>query len=511
MDIVTIVLCSVLALILIQLWQDISKKLEHRRKIAEAIDVLPGEKWYPLIGTTYSFLKAGRKNFWKAFTYRNKTYGPIFRTWMGFIPSVHVMKPQHVEVILNNSQNITKGPNYRFIVPWLGQGLLTSSGHHWQTHRKLITPTFHFSILDAFQEVFYEKSEKLVEILSQKADGQYFDVMPYLARCALDVICETAMGTTVNALGDANSEYVRAVYDMSELAVSRMYKAILHNDIIFRMSEMGKQQKKLLTTLHGFTRKVIKERREKLRSKNETKRQLTEEEILMGKKERKAFLDLLLEGSNNWTDEEIREEVDTFMFAGHDTTTISTCWTLFALANHPDIQDKVHQELDQIFQGTNRPIVADDLIEMKYLDRVLKEVLRLHNIVPAIARTLDKDIVFDGHKIPAGVMVVVHLYELHRDPEQYPEPEKFDPDRFLPENAAKRHPYAYCPFSAGPRNCIGQKFASRNSRTIVANILRKFKVKSLNTPENTECFAEIVMRPQDGLQIALEPRTPNIN
>ncbi|KAH0818216.1 hypothetical protein GEV33_004571 [Tenebrio molitor] len=130
---------------------------------------------------------------------------------------------------------------------------------------------------------------------------------------------------------------------------------------------------------------------------------------------------------------------------------------LFPVA--PDIcrYEKVHQELDEIFQGEERPITPQDILKMQYLDKVVKETQRVIPVVPVIARTLDQDLEIGGRVIPAGVMVVIHLACLHKDPQQFPEPERFDPDRFLPENIAKRHPYSFVPFSAGPRNCLGKR------------------------------------------------------
>lgn len=227
----------------------------------------------------------------------------------------------------------------------------------------------------------------------------------------------------------------------------------------------------------------------------------------MGKKKRKAFLDLVLEASNggqDLSDTEIREEIDTFLFAGHDTTSSGICWTLLLLGNHQDWQDKVRTEIEDIMQGEQRPFTMQDLQEMKCLERVIKEQLRIFPNVPVIARMLSEDLNLDGYYIPAGVSINMQIYEAHHDPENWPEPERFDPDRFLPENTKNRHPYSYVPFSAGPRNCIGQKFAQHEQKILLATILRKYRVKAVDKVEDVKMNFEIVIRPHDGLNVILE-------
>ncbi|XP_044263329.1 cytochrome P450 4C1-like [Tribolium madens] len=487
------------------------KWLKNRKRIWDAIEPIGGEKWYPLIGTCLELAQTKRKDFYDVYCARNVKYGPFFRTWMGFIPAIHVMKPDHVERILSSTVNLTKGDNYRFVVPWLGEGLITGSNHKkWRVHRKLITPTFHFSILDNMMEVMTEKGQFLAEQLAAKANGQFFNIYPFLTLCELDIICETAMGVEVNAMKHSESEYVRSVYGIADIMLYRMFHPYLHPDFIFNLSSKGRQHNKYLSILHGFTRKVIQERKEKLTSGRDVVQELSEEDKLLGKKKRLAFLDLLLEANKNseggLTDEEIREEVDTFMFAGHDTSTVTVGWTLFTLSNYPEYQEKVYQELDEIFQGEERPITPQDVLKMQYLDKVIKETQRLIPVVPVIARTLDQDLEIGGRTIPAGVMVVIHLARLHKDPEQFPDPDRFDPDRFLPENVSKRHPYSFVPFSAGPRNCLGQKFALRNTKVLLASILRKYKVRAEKKIHEMKYNIEIVLRPQEGLNVALELR-----
>ena len=146
------------------------------------------------------------------------------------------------------------------------------------------------------------------------------------------------------------------------------------------------------------------------------------------------------------------------IFLGHDTTATNMTFSLFLMASHPEIQKRCQDELYTIFgEDTSRPATSQDLANMKYIEMCLKEGLRLYQSVPIMSRTLGEDVIIDGNNIPAGTNVFLVPALLHRDPKLYPDPDTFDPERFLPENCAKRHPYAYVPFSAGPRNCIGQK------------------------------------------------------
>ncbi|XP_044745743.1 cytochrome P450 4C1-like [Coccinella septempunctata] len=484
------------------------KGKDRRKRLADAVDQFGGSPWYPIIGTTLTQLRAPREELYQLIYDRSEKFGPIFRSWVGSIPQLHFTKAKHAEVVLKSSVNITKGMNYDFVKNWLGDGLITGTGSYWQRHRKLITPTFHFKILDSFQEVFSEKAHLLVEELKPLANGEYFDISTLVTHCALDIICETAMGVEINAMKSSDSEYVKAIYRILEIFIYRWFRPWLHSDFIFGFTAKGKEQRQVLKVLHGFSDKVIADRK-KIIQNSQGMAELSEEDKLLGKKRRLAFLDLLLQQNmekNEWTDKELREEVDTFMFAGHDTTTSSVLWNLFALGNYPEIQEKVYEEIDSIFHGEERPILPEDVARMQYMERVMKETLRIYSVIPYILRRLEEDIEIEGKIIPAGVSVAIHITNIHKDPEQFPDPFRFDPDRFLPENVAKRNPYSHIPFSAGPRNCIGQKFAIRNTKTMLTAILRKYKVKSKLKPEEMKFYGDIILKPQEGIFISLEPR-----
>ncbi|XP_027231572.2 cytochrome P450 4C1 [Penaeus vannamei] len=440
---------------------------------------------------------------------KTSTLGEVVKFWIGFLPTCMICSARGAEVILTSQKHINKGNNYNFLKDWLGDGLLTTTGSKWHSRRKLLTPAFHFKILEDFLDVFNGQSTTMVQQLRGKADGKPFDIFPFITRCALDIICETAMGRTVNAQCNADSEYVKALNRFAALLIKRAGTPWLRPDLLYTLFGQRSEYDACLEVLHGFSQETIVERRALLRNSRKNSKEEDTEEVF-GKKKRLAFLDLLLEYSEDGTklsDEDIREEVDTFMFEGHDTTTAAINWVLYLLGLHPEIQARVHEELDSVFGAEDRPATMDDLRAMKQLENCIKEGLRLFPSVHRFARTLREDVRICDYVVPSGTNIMIFPYRIHRDPQQFPDPEKFDPDRFLPENSKTRHPYAYIPFSAGPRNCIGQKFAQMEEKVLLSSILRKFRVESAVPRESLRPMDHFVLRPKGGNIVKLFPRS----
>ncbi|GLH07853.1 Probable cytochrome P450 4d14 [Gryllus bimaculatus] len=464
---------------------------------------VPGPKPLPLIGNAPEFGK-GPVEFMNNMTKLWQQYGSVVKIWLGHKVCIMTAKPQHLEVFMKSNTNISKNFSYKYLHDWLGTGLLTSTGIKWKEHRKMITPAFHFKILEEFVDTFHQNSDILIDSLKKHVKGSAFDFYEYITLATLDIICETALGVSVYAQQHSESEYVEAVKGMANMVMKRSFTPWMFFDFLFNLSEDGKKQRRYLEILHGTTRKVIHSRKEEF-MKLAAKETVVDE---IGQKKKMALLDMLLETSRkygNLTDEEIREEVDTFMFEGHDTTASGISFCLWLLGSHLDIQTKAYNELRDIFGDSNRKATYRDLQEMKYLECVIKETLRLYPSVPLFGRELDEDVKVDELNLPAGTNVVFLTYFLHRDSDVYPNPEKFDPNRFQPDNIEKRHPFAFLPFSAGPRNCIGQKFAMLEMKAIISDILRNYKVIAAeNVP--VELSLEIVLRTSNGIFMKIEER-----
>lgn len=167
--------------------------------------------------------------------------------------------------------------------------------------------------------------------------------------------------------------------------------------------------------------------------------------------------------------------------------------------------------MDRIFGDDDRPPSMNDLREMRYLEMCIKETLRLYPSVPLMARKVTEDIQCGKHVLPAGSEVFILPYATHRLPHIYPEPDKFLPERFTPEQCEKRNPYAYLPFSAGPRNCIGHKFAILEMKTMISKVLRNYQLMPIPGKTTIEPIFRITVRAKGGLWVRLQPRNNNNN
>lgn len=459
---------------------------------------------FPIIGNALQF-KANAADFFNQIvqsTDENRHH-PLSKVWVGPVPFLILYHAETIEAVLSNSRHLDKSFSYTFLQPWLGTGLLTSTGDKWRSRRKMLTPTFHFSILADFLDVMNEQSDILIQKMQKHVGGEPFNCFSYITLCALDIICETAMGKNVYAQSNADSEYVQSVYKMSDIITRRQRFPWWWPEWIYNTFGEGKEHTRRLKILHSFTSSVIKERAEHMSEGSES-------ESDHGSRKRRAFLDMLLkttdEAGRMLSHEDIQEEVDTFMFEGHDTTAAALNWTLHLIGSDRDVQNKVQAELKEVFGSSDRQVGVEDLKRLRYLECVIKESLRIFPSVPLFARSICEDCHIRGFKVPQGVNAVIIPYALHRDPRFFPEPEEFRPDRFLPENSVGRHPYAYIPFSAGPRNCIGQRFALMEEKVVLATVLRHFDVQACQSRDDLQPLGELVLRPEKGIWIKLHRR-----
>ncbi|XP_039497985.1 cytochrome P450 4ae1 isoform X1 [Drosophila santomea] len=462
--------------------------------------VVPSVSRVPLLGAAWQMRSFQPDNLHDKFAEYVRRFGRCFMgTVLGHVVVV-TAEPRHVDALLQSQHQLKKGTMYMALRGWLGDGLLLSRGREWHTMRKIITPTFHFSILEQFVEVFDRQSSILVERLKALSRGdQVVNIYPLVGLAALDIITETAMGVSVGAQG-GDSEVVHAVKDLTNILATRFMRPHLLFRHLFRLcwpSGFRKQQAGVLC-LHQFTNGIIEQRR-RLLAREAQQDQPTK---------RHALLDTLLRATVDGkplTDKQIRDEVNTFIFEGHDTTTSAVSFCLYLLSRHEAVQQKLFEELTMHYgQDLSRGVLLSDFAALPYLSCVVKESLRLYPPIPAVARCLEKDLVIDEGYIPVGTNVVVLLWQLLRDEELFANPLVFQPERHLGEEAPRLSPYSYIPFSAGPRNCVGQKFALLEMKTMVTQVIRHYQLLPMGA--DVEPSIKIVLRSKSGVNFGLRRR-----
>lgn len=366
----------------------------------------------------------------------------VARIWIGNQLEVNIDDPKHLEVILTSTKFLSKSSQYSFLNASLGEGLLFSTNKKWFSRRRVITPTFHFKILEQFFEVFIKHNQILLEKIEQNANGKIFDIFPLITASVMNSLCETAMGCEMKA---EDFEYLNAVKDLGYHVSERFLTPWQRIEFLFDLTSTKRKQDRCAQVMHEFTNKIITERRAKLsQEKSENLENLDDDDV--GLKKKMCLLDVLLQSTVDGkplTNDDIQEEVDTFTFAGHDTTTNTICFTLFTISKFPEVQRKLNEEIQQVIGEGD--VTFRKINELKYLDLVVKETMRLYPPVPIIARRLHEEVDFGDFIGPANTNYNLIFYTLFKNPEIFENPEEFIPERFLETD---KSPYAFIPFSA---------------------------------------------------------------
>ncbi|XP_047632682.1 cytochrome P450 4F6-like [Phacochoerus africanus] len=432
----------------------------------------------------------------------------VYLWWLGpLYPVLRLVHPNFVAPLLQAPATIIPKDMflYIFLKPWLGVGLLLSAGEKWSRQRRLLTPAFHFDILKSYVKIF-NKSADIMHAKWQRLASEghtHLDMFEHISLMTLDSLQKCVFSFDSNCQ-EKPSEYIAAISELSALVTKRNEQIFLHKDFLYYLTPEGRRFRKACRLVHDFTDAVIQERRRTLISQGS-------QDFLRAKAKAKTldFIDVLLlakgEDGKGLSDEDIRAEADTFMFAGHDTTASGLSWVLYNLAKHPEYQEHCRQEVQELLRDREpKEIEWDDLAQLPFLTMCIKESLRLHPPVTIISRCCAQDVVLpDGRVIPKGNICVISIFGIHHNPSVWPDPEVYNPFRFDPESPQKRSPLAFIPFSAGPRNCIGQTFAMTEMKVVLALTLLCFRV--LPDEEEPRRKPEIVLRAEGGLWLRVEP------
>ncbi|XP_077981466.1 leukotriene-B4 omega-hydroxylase 3-like [Glandiceps talaboti] len=505
-EVITVIFVFIVMLAIIQLSLTVIKLFKMRWAAEEAFKAFPTVDIYrsPIFGHL-ELVNVNREETMQIGTDIPQEFPHALPLWLGPFHCVLLCHhPSTVQPILSS----TEPKNdflYGFVKPWLGDGLLISKGKKWMRNRKLLSPGFHFDILRPYIKVFNESTKTMLHKWDSLCQDGSLEMFSNISLMTLDSLLKCIFSQESHCQTQRNTNpYIKSVYELSDLIMERVNNPFYYSDTIYNMTHKGYQWRKALNDVHGHSKKVIKDRRQALRDGRETE--------IHNKRKYVDFLDILLaakdEDGKGLTDQEIRDEVDTFMFEGHDTTASAISWCLYNLARHPEYQQKCRDEVDQLLDSKETDEIEwDDLGKIPFLTMCLKESMRLHPIVPFIARQNINPVKFPEQNvtIPPGHLLGISIIGLHHHPEIWDDPMTYDPYRFLPENSRGRPTYAYVPFSAGPRNCIGQHFAMDEMKICLSLVLRKF-VLSVDDQTPVRRLFNVVLRAEDGLHINVAPR-----
>ncbi|XP_075034798.1 cytochrome P450 4A6-like [Mixophyes fleayi] len=468
-----------------------------RRRQVSIFRQFPGPPVHWLLGNVNEFRRDG--NDLDILVTWTEKYSGAFPVWFGnFSAFLFLTHPDYAKAVFGRDDP-KSGLTYEFIVPWIGKGLLVLSGPKWFQHRRLLTPGFHYDVLKPYVKlmsdcttVMLDKWENLIR--KQKT----VELFQHVSLMTLDSIMKCAFSYNSDCQTDRDNEYIKAVFDLSYLANLRLRCFPYHNNTVFNLSPHGYLFRKACRITHDHTDKVIQQRKESMKQEKELEK--------IKQKRHLDFLDILLfakdENGQCLSDKDLRAEVDTFMFEGHDTTASGISWILYQMAKYPEHQEKCREEIREVL-GDRQTIDWEDLGKIPYTTMCIKECLRMYPPVPGVARTLKKSVTFfDGRSVPAGTLIGLSIYAIHKNPLVWNKPEVFDPLRFSPERSADRHSHAFLPFAAGPRNCIGQNFAMNEMKVAVFLTLDRFQL----TPDTTNPpikIPQLVLKSKNGIHVHL--------
>ena len=388
------------------------------------------------------------------------------------------------EVLSTRAAEFRKSSTYDSLALVLGNGLLNSEGAFWKRQRRLAQPAFRPHSLEAFVPL---KVAAVDRLLQSWRVGETLDVSEAMTRFALSVVGLALFGADLSAETDVLGQAVREVL----LFASERTVSIFKPPIAIPFPSHVRFRRHL-RRIDATLARLVAERREAGPEGGP-----------------RDLLTTLVHAHDPDTgdamsDAQLRDELITFLLAGHETTANALAWILFLLAGHPEAEARLSDELERVLG--DRPPGPDDMERLEYTTWVAKEAMRLYPPAWVIERSPLQDLALGGFRAPRGAIVMLHAWSIHRRAELWPDPEAFDPERFSPERSKGRSRWAYFPFGGGQRQCIGEHFAMNEIRIALARILRRYRLE-LEPGFRVGLEPGITLRPAGGLRVTVRARS----
>lgn len=450
-------------------------------RIWEAIKVknpqVPGRFWI-------SFPRAKESCF--ALLEESQKYGEIFRVRLGFYEAVLLLDPELIVQVM--SKHFSEFRNRGLLQPESNQilisgGLLLDRDDVWARKRRLVAACFSPSIVNRMAETVVEKTNLLLgrwkETLPENCS---IDVLKEMSKITVDVIAATAFGYDSNRIENDDSKFSEAV------------NAVLINNLLLNMIPywwlVPTQKNRALLQAIGFFKEIVSSILQQRRKQTNKPKDLLQ-----------SLLDATdPDTGESLTEQQLLNEILTILFAGHETTSTTVTWLLYALSQNPDVEKKLLREIDQVLGQSE--VTAENIQKCEYLSMCLDETLRMFSTASLLTREAAEGTQLGGYPIRKGTPIAVHTFVVHHNPRYWKDPEVFDPERFSAENKSKIMPGSYIPFGLGPRICLGKRFALTEAKVIAAKLLQRYTFQLIG---NFSWRLLVLSRPE-GLKMRLVPR-----
>lgn len=439
---------------------------------------IPGPRGLPILGVMPEMVS----DMLGLFTKTSREFGGIAQFKLLNSTYFLITNPDYVKYILqDNYKNYIRGRSVETGRVLLGNGLPLIDGDFWLRERRLLQPAFHRERLAALTSTASSVIESFIQNWEHNAkNGKPLDLDEEMMRLTLTVIIKSMFSADIDDKIQALSHAFNVASKFMLWRSQQIWAPPLSVPIP-RNVEYNRAFKVLNHTIYPLIEDARKNPKDDLLG------------MLLAMRDE--------ETGEGMTDQQARDEVVTIFFAGHETTAASMAWAFYLLSEHPEVEERVRHELKSVLNG--RIPTSADLPKLSYTQQVIQEVLRLYPAAYLFAREAVTEDVIDGYPIPPKTLIFITPYITHRDPTYWPDPERFDPDRFAPEQVSKRPRHIYYPFGEGLHVCIGNNFALMEMQLIFAIALQRFRLKLV--PDHPIALKpEATLRPKHGMKMIVK-------
>ncbi|KAJ3664760.1 hypothetical protein Zmor_000304 [Zophobas morio] len=472
-----------------------------RRKLYLFAGKVSGPLAFPFVGNGLKFL-CRKEDILNVFINETDQYPSPVRLWVGPKLILVVKDPTQMQIILQSSKIATKAFVYEFLEPFLGKGLFTANGLYHKTQRRLLQPLFSQRLIDGYSHIFQKHANKFVKQIEKHVGGPEFDISYYLHDSAF----ESTMDLMLEDKNDHSLDYkdvpqfVRRFYN---IVFTRVRNFWFHFDFIYEKSSYFREQLMMRRLADTMIKEILDTRVPEVvqRIKNNEKPEDDRSPSML-----ESIQEMLQENPDCFSEKECIDHLMTFMATSQDTQSSAIAFTFMMLGAYPEIQDLVVQELREVL-GQRTSLDFTDVTKLKYLEMCIKEAMRLYPVAPFIFRETTEEFQLENLIIPENVTVTLSIYHVHRDPKCWEKPNEYYPEHFSAEATTKRNPYAFIPFSAGPRKCIAQQYSYANMKILLSTVLLNYEIFCQQKVEDIQLTTDISIRPLGGYMIKIKPRS----